>query len=130
MNMNGTPPPSRTLLWRLVLVVLAAIVLVIFSYGWTVTDIDLAVPQEAQRQENVGNALQELLSPNVFSQEYEVKTATTAFLINCPEGFTAPAAVPSADQPYITIEPGCGAVDEPFTVSGFNFAANGLARVN
>lgn len=126
----NTPPPSRTLLWRLVLVVLAAVMLVIFSYGWTVTDIDLAVPQEAQRQENVGNALRELLSPNVFSQEYEVKTATTSFLINCPADFTAPEAVPSADQPYIVVEPGCGTANEPVTVRGFNFAANGLARVN
>ena len=126
----NTPPPSRTLLWRLVLVVLAAVVLVIFSYGWTVTDIDLAVPQEAQRQENVGNALRELLSPNVFSQEYEVKTATTSFLINCPEGFTAPEAATATDQPYIVVEPGCGTANEPVTVRGFNFAANGLARVN
>lgn len=107
------------------------VVLVIFSYGWTVTDIDLSVPQEPQRQQNVGNALRELLSPNIFTQEYEVLVATTSFLVECTDGFTTPEAAPvEAGQPYITVEPACGDANEPVTVNGYGFAANGLGRIN
>lgn len=127
--MDQTPSRSQRALRRLLLLLAAAAVLVIFSYGWTVTRIDLSVPQEPQRQQNVGNALRELLSPNVFQQEYEVLTATSSFVIGCPPGFAAPL-VTASDQPYIIVEPACGSANEQVTVRGYNFAANGLARVN
>ncbi len=127
--MNTNPPRSRSALRRLLLLLAAAAILVIFSYGWTVTRIDLSVPQEPQRQRNVGNALRELLSPNVFTQDYEVLTATAPFTIGCPDAFEASPVVAS-DQPYIVVEPACGRANEVVTVRGYNFAANGLARVN
>lgn len=127
--MNDTPPPSRAVLRRLILLLAFAAVLVIFSYGWTVTDIDFSVPQEPQRQQNVGNALRELLSPNVFTQEYDIVATTTSFTINCPEDFTPPE-ITGSDQPYIEVEPACGSANEPITVRGYNFAPNSLARVN
>jgi phosphonate ABC transporter permease subunit PhnE len=133
MTTNATPAPSRSraALRRLIIVVIAAVVLVIFSYGWTITDIDFSVPQQPQRQQNVGNALRELLSPNVFTQDYTVDNTTTPFLINCPADFTSPAE-PTNDgsTPYIVVTPACGAANEVVTVQGYNFAPDGLARVN
>ncbi len=60
---NKTPSRSQAALRRLLVVLGVTAGLLIFSYGWTVTDIDLNVPQQPQRQQNVGNALRELLSP-------------------------------------------------------------------
>ena len=127
---NSTPSRSRTALRRLVIVLCAAVILVVFSYGWTITDIDFSVPQQPQRQENVGNALRELLSPNVFTQDYTVENTTIPFIINCPDGFTPPAAAPNETEPYIVVTPACGAANELVTIQGYNFAEDGIARVN
>ena len=121
---------SRSVLRRLLILIAALAVLLIFSYGWTVVGIDLDVPQEPLRQQNVGSALRELLSPNVFTQDYEITGATTPFQMDCPEDFAAPEPVTSPDQPYIIVTPACGSSRETVTVQGFNFYPNSLARVN
>lgn len=130
---NATPAPSRSraALRRLIIILGAAAVLLIFSYGWTITDIDFSVPQQPQRQQNVGNALRELLSPNVFTQDYTIENTTTSFLINCPDGFTPPtASANDGTTPYIVVTPACGAANDVVTVQGYNFAPDGIARVN
>ncbi|MCA9909175.1 MAG: hypothetical protein KC519_11045, partial [Anaerolineae bacterium] len=123
------PATSQRSLRRLIWIVVFAIILIIFSYGWTVTDIDLSVPQQPQRQINVGNALRELLSPNVFTQEYDVTVSTTTFTIGCPDDFTQPEVTP-VDEPYIVVEPACADANELVTVKGYNFAGDQLARLN
>ncbi len=127
--MNNTPMRSTQILKRLIILVVIAVVVVIFSYGWTVTNINLAVPQEPQRQQNVGKSLRELLSPNVFTQDYEVSSYTTNFRIICSDNEIIPPAEPSTLL-YIIVEPTCGVGDDTVTVRGFNFPANGLARMN
>lgn len=129
MMNTKTPMRSNQILKRIIILLIIAVVLVIFSYGWTVTDIDLAVPQEPQRQENVGKALRELLSPNVFTQDYEISTYTANFRITCSDSEIIPPNTPS-DAPYIVVEPTCGDGDETVTVYGYNFPSNGLARMN
>jgi phosphonate ABC transporter permease subunit PhnE len=127
---NKASSRSQAALWRLLIVLSVAAVLVVFSYGWWVTDIDLSVPQQPQRQENVGNALRELLSPNVFTQEYDIHDTTTAFTIECPDGFTPPEQVASDTEPYIVVTPACAGANEVVTVQGYNFAPDSLARIN
>jgi len=128
--MNESPSPARAAFRRLLIVIAVAVGLVIFAYGWSVTQINLERPQEPLRQQNVGNALRELLSPNVLEQEYEIQATTVSFLINCPNGFQAPAAPPAdAGQPFITMSPACGAANEKVAVQGFNFYPDSLARM-
>jgi phosphonate ABC transporter permease subunit PhnE len=127
---NRVESRSRKALRRLLVLLTALAVLFIFAYGWTVVGIDLDVPQEPLRQQNVGTALRELLSPNVFTQEYEITGATVPFQMNCPENFTPPEPVFSDDQPYIIVTPACGSSREIVTVQGFNFYPDSIARVN
>jgi ABC-type phosphate/phosphonate transport system permease subunit len=130
MNSPAQSSRSRSALNRLIVVLIAAVALVVFAYGWDVTDIDFSVTQQPQRQKNVGNALQELLSPNVFEQEYSVQNTTAAFLMTCSDGFTLPPPQLSPDQPYIEIEPACGSSGDLVTVRGYNFFPNSLTRIN
>jgi len=128
-----TAPPSRAqaALRRLIILVIAAVVLVIFSYGWTITNINLERPQEPVRQQNVGNALRELLSPNVLEQDYTVDISTTTFLMDCSAGSAGPEQIiPAEGEPYVTIEPACGSGNELVTLRGFNFYPSSLARIN
>ncbi len=130
MNQPPEPARSKRALRRLVILLFAVVVLIIFSYGWNVTDIDFTVTQQPQRQQNVASALSELLSPNVFEQDYTIQNTTTSFLVTCSDGFTPPVVEPSVDQPYIQITPACGQSGEIITVQGYNFYPNSLARIN
>src|SRR5689334_15880539 len=100
---NGIPKPDAQGALRCLLIVLAfAIGMLIYSYGWTITDVDLALPQEARRQDNVTRAMRELLSPRVFDQARELATYETSILMDCSTGEAPVQAVPSdPNQPYI-----------------------------
>jgi len=131
--MQQSPPsPSRAALRRLIIVVSFAVGLVIFAYGWSVTQINLDRPQEPLRQQNVGNALRELLSPNVLVQDYEIQNSMTPILMQCPAEGEPPeaATAPEGDGPYVIVTPTCASSGDVVTVQGFNFYPDSLARVN
>lgn len=134
MSHNNKSPnqisEAQRALRRFLIILGLAIGFTVVSYSWEVTDIDFDVPQEPRRLENVGNALQELLSPRVFEQEYDIVVSTASFVINCPEGFTAPEVNRTADAPYIEVVPACGEANEVVTVKGYNFSSNALSRMN
>ena len=129
--MNVTPSPARAALRRLLIILALALGLIIFAYGWSVTDINLEKPQEPLRQQNVGNALRELLSPNVLEQQYDIQNTSISFVVECPADFQAPPApAVEAGKPYITVTPPCAKANEKITLQGFNFYPDSLARIN
>ncbi|MBV6436876.1 MAG: hypothetical protein AELANPGJ_02152 [Anaerolineae bacterium] len=104
-----TPPTdSRKALRRLLIIIAISVGFLIYSYGWTITDIDLAKPQEPSRQEGVTRALQELLSPNLFDQDTETDIFGAEFRIGCETGDLPAVASAEAGQPMLTLEPACG----------------------
>ena len=129
--MNKTPSTGRRALRTLLTVLAVVVVFVIFSYGWTVTDINLDEPQETQRQTNVLNALRELLSPNIFEQNYEVTTSIAPFQMGCEEA-EGQAVVPAADAgtgASIIVTPACGERGDVVTIQGINFPATALGQI-
>jgi phosphonate ABC transporter permease subunit PhnE len=121
-------PDSQGALKRLILVVLFAIGMLIYSYGWTVTDIDLTLPQESLRQESLTRAMRELLSPRLFDQSRELATFTAPILMDCASG-EAPAQSAETTEVYVVVEPACASVDEIVTIRIYNAAPNADARV-
>jgi len=120
---------TRNALMRLLVVVAIIISFVIYSYGWTVTEVDLEKPQEAQRQENVGNALRELLSPRIFTQEREVVEITTPFLMVCDEDVDLPETTPHESGGIVTISPTCGEAGDILDVTISNFEPLADSRI-
>ncbi|MEL7436763.1 MAG: hypothetical protein AAFN11_22685, partial [Chloroflexota bacterium] len=80
-NQEALEKETRNALQRLLIVLLVAAGIFVYSYGWTVTEIDLAEPQEEQRQTNVTRALRELLSPRLFEQDREVTQVDASFIM-------------------------------------------------
>lgn len=131
--MSQTPPTSnrpQQALRRTLWLVAFTVVLVVFSYGWNVTRIDFNVPQQPQRQQNVGNALRELLAPNVLTQDYDVRNTTLPFRMGCSDDIPPPTPDSAEGEPYIVATPHCGTGNDLITIEGYNFAPNGLARLN
>lgn len=113
---------SRSALVRLLIVVAILIAFVIYAYGWTVTEVDLDKPQEEQRQQNVSNALQELLSPRIFTQEREVIEINASFLMECGSSeVDIPESVEHPSGGLVTINPTCGEAGDIIEVTITNF---------
>ena len=124
------PRSSRAALRNLLLTLAVVVGVLIYSYGWTVTSIDLEKPQEGTRQQNVTSALQELLSPRIFEQDRILLPIRAPFLMNCDTGAAPDAATaPTDGTPYILVEPACGEAGDVVSVQAINFAPNAEARI-
>lgn len=121
MTREPEAPPTRAqaAFRRMLIILLIALGVVIYAYGWQVTDISLEPTQEQTRQESVTRALRELLSPNIFSQPTERETINAGFVIDCSTGEGAPA---EADGAYVRMTPACGVGRDRVLVEGFGFA--------
>ncbi len=129
--MQDQPQPNpRSALYRLLIVLTVAIGFIIYSYGWTVTDINLERPQEQQRQENVQSALRDLLSPNIFEQEREVIDIYANFRIICEPGETVDQPEDQYQGAVVSITPDCGEPGDvvQIEVTGFEPLAEGRVR--
>lgn len=116
--------------WQKLLIVLAiAIGVLIYSYGWAVTEIDLAEPQEEQRQTNVTRALRELLSPRIFEQDRERTEFDAPFLMDCSTGDAPVSADANSSETVVIIEPTCSAANEIITVQVINGVPGADARI-
>jgi len=69
----------RPLVRTVVYVVLILVGVLIYAYGWKVTDISLEEPRQPQRQEQVSRALHGLLNPDLFERETRRQTAYATF---------------------------------------------------
>lgn len=129
MKPESTPESdSRRALQRLLIVLAIVVGALIYSYGWAVTEIDLSLPQEERRQENVTRALRELLSPHIFDQEREVESFSASILIGCDTA-TPPEEPENMGEPMLIVEPTCAEPDDVVTVRALNMEPGSDARL-
>jgi phosphonate ABC transporter permease subunit PhnE len=117
MSIEEKPKP----VWRTVLYIALIVVgLLVYAYGWQVTDINLEVPQEKERQQQVVRALRGLLSPDLFERDKQSKVASAHFSVPCTD---TPPAQPEvgADRPYVVLSPDCGESNDLITIEVFGF---------
>lgn len=124
------PRSSRTAFRNLLLVLAITLGVLIFSYSWTVTDINLDKPQEPTRQANLSNAMRELLSPRIFEQDRAQASITTPILFGCEEGDAPEEGSLIDGQPSIYVTPTCGLPGDIVTVhiTGFEPEADAQIR--
>ena len=113
--MKSENPIFRTVLY----VTLIVIAVVIYAYGWNVTEINLEEPQEEQRQQQVMRALRGLLRPDLVERDEESMDALVNIMVPCG---AEPPAAPAADGAQsVTVTPACGVKGDRVTVEGFDF---------
>jgi phosphonate ABC transporter permease subunit PhnE len=118
---TSTGPSTRGALRRLLLVLAITAGVIIYAYGWQVTDINLEAAREENRQQSVTRALRELLSPNIFAQATETETFEAGFVFDCAAGEGQPV---EADGAVIRLVPACGVGRDTIRVEGTGFAPN------
>ena len=107
--------------WKSVQVGLAVLaVLIVFAYGFEITQIDLEELRSERRQTSLVRVTRALAQPDIFEFEQEEAAIITPVYVPCPTGDVTPAE-PPASGPYITVTPACAEPGETVTVEGFNF---------
>jgi len=118
-------PLVRTIAY--IALILAGIL--IYAYGWQVTDINLDEPRETRRQQQVSRALHGLLRPDLIERDTDSQLAYAHFLVPCTGASPVQPEVVEG-QPYFTLSVDCGAPRDTITVEGFNYRphSNGFVR--
>ena len=111
--------------WKSLRVGLAVIaVIIVYAYGFQITDVNLEELRSEQRQESLVRVMRALVRPDIF--EYEQKEIS----VNVPLYTPCPAAgiptFPDVDTsgPYLIVTPACADPGDSVQVEGFNFYPN------
>jgi phosphonate ABC transporter permease subunit PhnE len=116
MNDNKKPSPFRSL--GIGLLIFA--VLIIYAYGFEVTQVNLEELRSEQRQESLTRVTRALLQPSIFEYEKETQLFNAPLFVTCPQS-GAVIVEPDTSQPYVTVTPSCAEPAETVKVEGFNF---------
>jgi phosphonate ABC transporter permease subunit PhnE len=116
--------------WKSLQVGLAVLlVLIVYAYGFEITNIDLEELRSEQRQTSLVRVIRALAQPDIVEYEQEEQQAMAPAYVTCPASMTE-TPQPDTSAPYITVSPTCAEPGETVTVEGFNFTpnANGPVR--
>lgn len=117
--------PKRTL--RIALAVLAG--LIIYAYGFQVTQVSLDKTREPRRQASFVRILRALAHPDIFEYEQTEVSVEVPIMVGCPAGGYTPPE-PDKSEPYMIVTPPCSDPNTDITVEGFNFQPNVSGPIN
>ncbi len=114
---------TRSLLKSISLGVLVIIAIIIYAYGFQVTDVNFEEIHSERRQQSLTRVLRALARPEIFQYDQVETVVSTPILVPCPAG--GPGALdfaePDPSGPYLVIDPPCAEPRSEITVQGFNF---------
>ena len=109
--------------WKSLQLGLAVLIgLLVFAYGFQVTQVDLEELRSERRQESLIRVMRALARPEIFEYEQEVEVINAPVHVPCPAGGVEPSSESGPTGPYIVVTPGCAEPGETVQVEGFNFA--------
>ncbi len=99
------------------------LVVVVYAYGFTVTNVDFAESQSERRLASFTRILRALAHPHIFDYDYQEVDVQVPFYLGCPEGGVE---APDLDRSGAFIIPSqwCVEPGDTITLEGFNFQAN------
>jgi phosphonate ABC transporter permease subunit PhnE len=113
---------------RLPAFILAAVI--IYAYGFQVTDVNLDNIRSEERQTRLVRIIRALFRPDLVEYDREEFTVTAPIAVPCPAGEPEPAPQPASGEPYLVITPPCADPRTEVTVEGFNFEPNTKGPLN
>jgi len=116
-------PPRRSLRRSLFLAVVIIVGVVIYAFGYEVTDVNLDEIRSETRRTQLIRVIRDLARPELLTYERIPTNTDTEIFLPCPAGgFIAPD--PDVNARHIVIEPACGPPGTEITVTGHNFSSN------
>ncbi|MFO7680233.1 MAG: ABC transporter permease subunit [Chloroflexota bacterium] len=107
--------------WQILLVSL--VVVVIYGYAMTATQIDLKEPLKPRRQENLVSLLRELARPDFFSYRNETRSTNISIRMPCPEEVKGSQV--TMEGRVLVLTPNCATTtQDSLALRGEGFTAN------
>src|SRR5512134_2356982 len=104
--------------------------MIVFAYGFEITQIDLEELRSEQRQTSLQRVTRALVRPDIVEFEKEEQKANAPVYVTCPADGTIPELPgPDTSGAYIVVTPACAEPGEAVTVEGFNFVPNATGPV-
>ena len=122
--MKNSPPVWKSL--KLGLIVLIG--LVIYAYGFQVTQVSLDEISSPRRQESLTRVLRALAHPDILAYDKKEVAVNTPVYVPCPAGSVS-LPEPDTSGPYIVMTPSCAEPRSDVHVEGFNFEPTTTGRV-
>ena len=120
---------QRSLLRSIGIGIFIILAVVIYAFGFTVTDVNFDEIRSESRLTQLTRILRALAHPDVIEYEQEEVEITTPVYLPCPAG-GAPELSPDTSGPYLVLTPGCGEAKELIMVEGFNFLPGNRGPIN
>lgn len=103
--------------------------LVIYAYGFQVTNVNLEETRSERRQTQLVRIIRALAQPQIIEYDKEEFNIGVPYRIPCPpQGYTAPS--PDTNGPYVIITPACSAPGTEVSVEGFNLEPDTIGPLN
>jgi len=119
MNNNKKSSPWKSIKTGL----LALLAMIIFAYGFQITQVDLEELRSEKRQQSLVRVTRALAQPEIFEYEQVEEVVNYPIYVPCQsDGSQVSAPEKSETEPYIVLTPACAAPGEVVQVEGFNFA--------
>ncbi|MCB0186446.1 MAG: ABC transporter permease subunit, partial [Caldilineaceae bacterium] len=103
--------------------------IVIYAYGFEVTQVNLEELGSPTRQQSLARILRALARPDFLEYEQEEFVVERPIYVPCPAGGAPASAPPAAGTPYLDAPP-CAEPESTIVVSGHNFAPNTSGPLN
>lgn len=118
--MKRTAPFGKSI--KLGLIILLG--LVVYAYGFEVTQVSLDQISSPRRQESLTRVLRALARPDIFTYEQTETQVQAPILVPCPAAGEPDFPEPDTSGPYLVVTPNCADPRAEVQVEGFNFAPN------
>ena len=118
---------SRSL--RLALLIIVGII--IYAYGFAVTQVNLAELDSPDRQASLARIIRALARPDFIEFDQEEIVAEAPIYVPCPTDLSLVGeAATGGDVPYLVVEPPCADPEAEIRVDGFNMVPNSSGPLN
>jgi phosphonate ABC transporter permease subunit PhnE len=103
--------------------------LVVYAYGFQVTQVDLDQIQEPTRQIQLTRVLRALARPDIVRSEQREIQAEAPVYVPCPPEGEPAQPEPATTGPYLVITPSCAEPRSQVQVEGFNLLPGARGRI-
>ena len=121
--MNEHKNNKKASLWKSLQFGLAIFAgLIIYAYGFQITQVDLEDLRSERRQQSLERVMRALARPEIFEYDQEIEVINSPVYVTCPASGTPTLPDPTTTGPYLVVTPSCADPGETVLVEGFNFA--------
>jgi len=102
--------------------------MLVYAYGFQVTQVSIDKLEEPRRQESFVRIMRALARPDIFEYSQEEFVVETSIYMPCNDNMES--IEPDISKPYMVVDPPCNDPGSEIQIEGFNFAPNTQGPIN